>query len=120
MGRAHAVVGLDDYGIAHLVNESTAMVEIIHHVIPCDRDTCLLVVFLHAGFVLDAGHILRLKTAGDVKIRAQHRVTLQPVFIVAFQPIHAAVFRNEEGHRPVYFIVVFQTADLVVFIQTGL
>ena len=118
--RAHAVVRLDHHGIPHRFDKGAAAVEIVHDVVARHGDARLFVVFLHAGLVLDAFHILRLEAAFNVKIRAEPGIALQPVFIVALQPVDAAIAEDEKRDRPVHLVVVFQTGHLVVFVQAVL
>ena len=80
------------------------------------RDAGFYVKLLHPGLILNAGDIAYLETACDVEIRSQLRVPFQPVLIVGFQPVNAAVLEDEKCHSPVYFVLIFQAADLVVFI----
>ena len=117
IGGTHAVIRLDHHRIAHLVDELPAALQVVHHVVAGGGDAGLLVILLHLAFVLDAGHILGLEAGPDVEVRAQGRIPLQPIFIVGLQPVDAAILEGEERHRTVDFVVVLQTADLVVFVQ---
>ena len=117
VGSAHAVVRLYDHGIANPGNKVPAALDILHQMVAGHGNSGLLVVFLHAGFVLDAVQIAHLKTAGDVEVGAELCVLLQPVFVVGLQPVDAAILEGQEGHGPVYFVVVFQTAHLVILGQ---
>ena len=83
-------------------------------------DTDLLIIFLHLGLVLDAGHVLHLEATGDVEVGTQLGVLFQPVFVVGLQPVDAAVLVDEEGNSAVDFVIVFQTANLVVLVQAVL
>ena len=60
------------------------------------------------------------KAAFDMEIRAQAGVALQPVFVVALQPVDAPVAKDEEGHRAVYLVIVFQTGYLVILVEAVL
>ena len=84
------------------------------------RDADLLIIFLHLGLELDARHIADLEAAGDVEIGTEHGVALQPVFVVALQPVDTAVFADEERDGTVHLVVILQAADLVVFVQGAL
>ena len=68
----HAVVRFGDHRIAHLVDEFFAALHRVHDVITGHRDARLSVKLLHLAFILDAGHILHLKAAGDVPDRPRH------------------------------------------------
>ena len=118
-GCAHAVVGLDDDGVAHDVDELLALIEIVHDVVAGGLDAHGLVVGLHLGLVLDALHVRNLEAGGDVEVGAQHGVALQPVLVVALQPVDAAVLADEERHGAVHLVVVLHGADLVVLGQAG-
>ena len=120
VGRADTVVRLDDDRVAHLVDELFTALEIVHHVVAGGGDAGLLIILLHLALVLDAGHILGLEAAGDVEIGAQGGVAFQPVFVVGFQPVDAAILEGEERHRAVDLVVIFEAADLVVLVQAGL
>ena len=120
IGSAHAVVGLDHHRVSHLLDESLAAVEIVHHVVAGSGDAGLPVVLLHLALVLDAGHILGLEAGGDVEVGAQGSVPLQPVFVVGLQPVDAAILEDEEGHSAVDFVVILEAADLVVLVQAVL
>ena len=76
-----------------------------------------LVVFFHLALVLDAGHVLRLEAGGDVEIGTQGSVPLQPVLVVGFQPVDAAMLEREERHGTVDLIIIFEVADFVVLVQ---
>ena len=114
---SHAVVGLDHHRVAHLIHELFAALEIVHHVVAGGGDAGLLVILLHLALVLDAGHILGLEAGLDVEVRAQGRIPLQPVLVVGFQPVDAAILEGEERHRTVDLVIILQTADLIVFVQ---
>src|SRR5699024_7302175 len=114
---AHAVVRLDHHGVAHLVDELAAAVEVVHHVVTGGGDAGLLVIGLHLALVLDAGDVLDVEAGGDVEVGPQAGVLLQPVLVVGLQPVDLAVREGEEGHRAVDLVVGFQAADLVVFVQ---
>jgi hypothetical protein len=120
VGRAHAVIRLDNDGVADFADERFAAVEIIHHMVARRRDAGLLIVFLHLGLELDARHIADLEAAGDVEIGTEHGVALQPVFVVALQPVDTAVFADKERNSAVHLVVILHAADLVVFVQGAL
>ena len=115
---ANAVVRLDHHRIADLFDKGAAAGPVIHQMVAGNGNAHLLIVFLHLGFVLDAGQVVYLKTAVDVKVGAQMRILLQPVFVVGFQPVDPSVFKGKESNGTVYLVVVFHRADLVVFGQT--
>ena len=114
---AHAVVRLDHHGVAYLVDELTAAIEVVHHVVTGGGDAGLLVISLHLALVLDAGDVLQMEAGGDVEVGPQAGVLLQPVFVVGLQPVDLAVLEGEESHGAVDFVVVLQTAHFVVFVQ---
>ena len=117
VGGPHAVVRLDHNGIAHFLDEFFAARKIVYHVVAGGGNARFLVVFFHLALVLDAGHVLGLETGGDVEIGTQGSVPLQPVLVVGFQPVDAAVLERKERHRAVNLIVIFQVADFVVLVQ---
>jgi len=119
-GGAHAVVGLGHGGIAHRLQKGAAALQVIHQVVAGGGDAGLGVELLHSGLVADPGHILILEAAGDVEVRPQAGVHGQPVLVVGLQPVDAAVLEGEEGHRPVDLVIIFQTAHLVILIETVL
>ena len=81
-------------------------------------NTGLLVEFFHFGFVFDTGHVFRVESAGNIEISTQLCVTLQPVFVVGFQPVDAAVFENKESNSAVYLFFVFQAVDMIIFTES--
>ena len=83
-------------------------------------DSRLLEKFLHAGFFLVGVHIPAAQSGEDVEIRPQGSILLQPVLIVGLQPVNAAVLEDEKCHGPVHFVLIFQAADFVVFVQAAL
>ena len=115
---AYAVVGLDHNGIAHGVCKIQSVIHPLDQVIPGGGETCLGVVFLHGGLILDFAHIAVLGTGGDVEFGAQPGIPHEPVFVVGFQPVNLAVFEGEEGHGLKDLVVIFQTGYLVVFMET--
>ena len=117
IGGPHAVVRLDHNGIAHFLDELFAARKIVYHVVAGGGNARFLVVFFHFALVLDAGHILRLEAGGDVEIGTQGSVPLQPVLVVGFQPVDAAMLEREERHGTVDLIIIFEVADFVVLVQ---
>ena len=114
----HAAVRLDHHGIAHGVGKFQGVLQPLHQMIPGGGDTGLGVILLHAGLELDLVHLVQLGACGDVELGAQGRVPHQPVFVVAFQPVDLAVFVGEEGDGLEHFVVIFQTGNLIIFVQT--
>ena len=47
-------------------------------------------------------------------------ILFKPVFIVAFEPVNGAVTKAEEGNSAVYFVIILQTGNFVIFGQTAL
>ena len=117
---AYAVVRLDHHRIAYHVHKGLGVIPLLHQMVAGGRDACLGIVLLHLGLVLDAWDVLIMEAAVDVEVGAQMGITLQPVFVVGFQPVDAAVLADEEGNRLVYLVVVFQAADLVILVQAVL
>ena len=115
---AHAAVRLDHHGIAHGVGKFQRVLQPLHQMIPGGGDTGLGVVLFHAGLELDLVHLVQLGAGGDVEFGAQGRVPHQPVFVVAFQPVDLAVFVGEEGDGLEHLVVIFQTGNLIIFVQT--
>ena len=76
-----------------------------------------VIVFLHAGLEADALDILVAEAPGDVEIGAQGGVLLQPVLVVGFQEVDAAVFEDEEGHRAVDLVVILHVVHTVILGQ---
>ena len=61
-----------------------------------------------------------MEAAGNVEVGAQMGIPLQPVLVVGLQPVNAAVLADKEGNCLVYFVIVFQAADLVILVQAVL
>ena len=114
----HAAVRLDHHGIAHGVGKFQRVLQPFYQMIPGGGDTGLSVILLHAGLELDLVHLVQLGAGGDVELGAQRRVPHQPVFVVAFQPVDLAVFVGEEGDGLEDLVVIFQTGNLIIFVQT--
>ena len=112
---AYAVVRLHHHRPAHLLDKGHAAVEVVHHTPAAGGDARLGVVVLHLGLILDAVDVALLEAGGDVELGAQPGVPLQPVFVVALQPVDAAVLVDEKGYSPVYRLGVLQTVHPVVF-----
>ena len=55
-----------------------------------------------------------------MEISSEHGISFQPVLIVRFQPVNSAMFENKEGNRTIDGFLVFQTVNLIVFIQAVL
>ena len=117
MGGTHAVIRLCHNGIAGLGNKAAAALHAFHKGIARDCKPCLSVCFLHFGFIFHPRHILHLKACGDIEIRPQLSILLQPVFVIAFQPVNPPVFEGKKGNRTIDLIIIFQTANLVIFVQ---
>ena len=117
VGRAHAVIRLDDDGVADLADEILAAGVIAHDVPARGLDARLGVIGLHRGFILDRLHILGVEAGGDVEGGAQHRVALEPVFVVAFQPVDPAVLVGQKRDGAENLVVIFERGDFVIFVQ---
>ena len=117
---ADAVVRLHDDRPADLADECHAAFEVVHDVPARRGDAGVPVILLHAALVADAVQVAFLPAAGDMEVRTQHRVVCDPVFVVALQPVDAAVLADKEGHGAVNLVVILQGADLVVFVQAAL
>ncbi len=117
MAGPHAVVRLHYHGIADHMGKFLRVLVALHQMISGRGDTRLGVVFLHGGFQLDALHILPHKAGGDVELRPQVGVPGQPVLVIGFQPIDFPVFVAEKRHSPEHFVIIFQIADLIIFMQ---
>ena len=85
--------------------------------IACDRDAGCFITGLHLALVLDLGHVLSLPAGGNVESGAKGCILLKPVLIVAFEPVDRTVAETEESNSPIDFIIVFQTADFIIFGQ---
>ena len=116
---ADAVVRLDDDRPAHLLDKGAAARRVADHMEARGGDPGAAVIFLHAGFVLDARHVFHTEAAGDVEIAAKMGVLLEPVFVVRLEKIDPPVFEDEERDRAVYLVVVLKRGDLVVFRQAA-
>ena len=117
---AHAVVGLDDDGIAHLPDEGLGGVPSGDVVAAGGGHACAGVVGLHAGLALEGGHLVAVCAGGDVEVSAQAGVLLQPVFVVGLQPVDLAVLEGEEGHRAEHLVIAFHVVHAVILGQRGL
>ena len=116
---AHAVVRLGHHGIAHLVGEGQGGGQIRHRQAPGAGDARLLVVLLHGLLALVAADLMGLQTGGDVEVRPQLGVLLQPVLVVALHPVDLAVVGGEVAQGPQHLVVVLQGVHLVVLRQGG-
>ena len=117
MGRAHAVIRLDDDRIAHLGDEVLAA-GVIAHQMPARRfNTRLGVIRLHRGLKLHRLHICRLEAGFDIECGAQRGVALQPILIIAFQPINFSVLIGQKSDGAEDLIVVFQRRNLIILVQ---
>ena len=115
--RAHAVVGLDNDGVADLVSKLACVVKAAHQMIARGLDTRLGVVGFHGGLQLDARHVAGVEARRDMELGTQRRISFEPVFVVRFQPVDLAIFVGEKRHGAKYLVIVFEVRDLVVFIQ---
>ena len=114
---ADAVVRLDDHGIADLPHEGPAGVGSRDDMLARGRDPLLQKHLLHQGFFLDGSDPVAAGADGDVEIRAELCVQLEPEFVHGFQPVDPAVFEGKEGHGAIDLVVVLQRTDIVVFGQ---
>ena len=85
--------------------------------ITCHGNARLHIIFFHLRFILYPWHIFYLKTTADIKICAQFCIPFQPILIIGFQPINTTMLKGQKCHSPIYFILILQTADLIIFIQ---
>ena len=115
--RTNAVIRLDDNGIADLGDKGQAAVQRVHQMIAGSLDTGGSVAGLHLGFILDHLHISRFEAGGDVEVRPQLGLQLQPIFILAVNKVDLAVFEGEECHGSEHTVIVLQRGDIVVFRQ---
>ena len=114
---AHPVVGLHHHGIAHGMGKFQSVLQALYQVIPGGGQAGLGIVGLHGRLILDLVHFVQLRAGGDVELRAQPGIPHEPVLVVAFQPVDFAVLEGEEGHGLEHLVVVFQGADLVIFVK---
>ena len=84
---AHAVVRLHDDGIAHLMGEGQGGIQRGDRAAAGAGDARLAVVLLHGELALVFFDLMGLQAGGDVEIRPQLGVQLQPVFVVALHPV---------------------------------
>jgi len=79
---ADAVIRLDDDRIADFLDELLAQRQRADHVVAGDRDIGLLIEGLHVGLQLVAHDVFRLVAGGDVEIRSEAGILLEPEFVV--------------------------------------
>ena len=75
------------------------------------------VIRLHAGLALEAGDLADVRPGGDVEVRPQPGVLLQPVLVVGLQPVDLPVLEGEKGHGPEHLVIVLQGVHPVVLRQ---
>ena len=117
---AAAVVRFDDDGVSHFLDESLGGLQRGDHMVPCHRDTRRAVAFLHLALEFDEGNKIILGTGGDIEIGPQLGVHLQPVLIVAFQPVDLAVTEGKVSYGTHHGIVIGQAVHAVILGQAGL
>ena len=83
----------------------------------CRRDPCGFVHRLHGCLAFPQRKIIRLYSCGNVKILPQLCVKLQPVFVVGFDPVYAAIPESEECDGSIDLTVVFERIDFVILSQ---
>ena len=110
----HAVVGLGHHGIPHLGRKAHGAGQ-CGHLCAAGRDhPGLGKIFFHGQLALKAADFLFFQAGGYIKIGAQGGIKLQPVFVVAFDPIHFAVAPGKISHAPQHLIVILQAVHPVI------
>ena len=84
------------------------------------RNACLFIALLHERLPGEIRQLIKLKARRYIEIRPELCVILQPVLVVGFYPVDAAVFEREKRHSPVYLVVILERPDLVVFAKSFL
>ena len=108
---------MSDNRVADFGDEVLAALVIMHQMIAGGLDAGLGVIGLHLGLVLDSVHVAGLEAGGDVEGSAQGSVLLQPILVVALQPVDLAVLVSQERNSAEHFVIVLQGGDLVVLVQ---
>ena len=116
---AAAVVRLHNDGVAHFLHKGFGAGQIADHVMPRHGHTGRNVAFLHFALELDAVNKIILGAGVDVEVGAQGRILLQPVFVVAFQPVDLAVPHGKVPHGADHGIVVAHVVHPVILGQAG-
>ena len=117
MACPYSIIRFYDHRIADFFDKFLTFFQSIYQMIACCRDSRLYIVCFHLRFVFDPRNIVLLKTACDMEGGTESGITLQPVLVVGLQPVDASVLEDQECNRTVYFFLIFETADLIVFIQ---
>ena len=119
MGRADAHVRLDNDRISDFRDKSLSGFPAGYHMLPGCRDPCFQVQLLHQAFFLDETDSVGTDARGNVEIRPQPCVLLQPVFIHGLDPIDLSVFPGKERDRPVHLVIILQAVYPVILRQCG-
>ena len=115
MRGADANIGLDDDRIPDLLHEFSAGCPVCDTVLAGSGNAGVQVNLLHPGFFLDVFNPVRLNAGGNVEIRPQPGILLQPVLIHGLNPADLTVSEGKEGDRPVNLIIVLQGIHPVIF-----
>ena len=117
---ADADGGLDDNGIADLVNKGKGCFPGGDFALSGCGNLSILIHLFHQGFVLDEADAVGLHAGRDIEVGTQAGVLLQPVLIQGFDPVDLAVFEGEESDSPEYLVIILQGRDLVILGQRAL
>ena len=116
---ADTVVRFYDYRITYLLDKSKALRKICHQVKTGTGNLRLGIEIFHAGFALYYGELLG-PHSGDIEILPQPGVLLQPVLIIALEPVDFSVLKTEKGDRAVHLVIVFHGVDPIILCQSSL
>ena len=112
---AHAVVRFGDDRIAGLFGEGFHLGQAFRALDLAGRGNAAQgVVLLHLALVLDGGDVVVLDARGNIEVRAQAGVLLQPVLVVGLNPVYLAPLVGQPGYGTVHLVVVLQVVHLVV------
>ena len=117
---SHAVVRLDDDGIPGFPDEGQARVQVRHRGAPGAGNARLFVVFLHGQLALVLFDLMGPGPGGDVEVRPQPGIQLQPVLVVALQPVDLPIAPGKVPHGPEDLVIVLQAVHPVVLGQSPL
>jgi len=80
-------------------------------------DPCSLIYRLHGSLAFPKSKLMRDDSCGDVEILTELCVKLEPVLIVGFDPVNAAIPESQESNSPVDLAIVFERIDFVILSQ---
>ncbi len=121
--RAHALLGLGEERIAHLLGEGAGRLGIGlagNADLTRSGHVARSIERLHAGLALPDRDLFGAGARAHVEVVAQARVERQPVLVVRLDPVDLAVLEGEERDRTEHLVVVLEGRRPVVLGEDGL